>query len=103
MTHEEFNNLLETVAYHVSEVMTTPAPHKGSMGIFHGDKTVVVNIEITPSEQLEPFPGNPTKYPIDVWDQTKVDGKHTGNRCGGRNALMAAYADVILAAAKEVE
>lgn len=110
-TREQYANLQKTFAYHCTVLMTSPAPHKGAMGLGGADGNVtMVDFEITPCTWeggTEPDPET-GKHPLNDWDQvifTHTDGKrqHCGNRCGGYQQYAALMTDLLLASAKAVE
>jgi len=85
----EFNRAGHTAAYRRTEVMKQPAGTTSRYGIGAEVHEVTVRKGMLTTEDGP-----------DVWDQTTVNGEHTGNRCGGRNALAAAYAAELWAMAQ---
>jgi hypothetical protein len=89
-------DVLDTLAYHVQAMLETPAGRTHKSGLCFGDEIAMVEVAIVPVN------GSQSGL-IDVWDQCKVNGRHVGNRCGARKAMMALYAPIVALAARRNE
>ncbi len=81
--------VLSTVAYHVGELMSCTRP-KFRAGLAYSGLDVLVTVEI------EPCPSGDTR-----WDRCRVNGEHVGNRCAARETLVALYAPIVAAVARD--
>lgn len=81
-----YNQMITNFAYHVSEIMRAPAPSEFHLAL----GTKVVEVEIKPARGGLASP---------VWDQVFLNGRWTGNRCGGRDAYARLMAGVLQEAA----
>lgn len=83
---DELTRLLETFAYHVSELMSAP-PGKRTFGLAYNGHAIHARVRIgscSHDARLKE-PMYRTGADADVWDQVWIDGEWYGNRCGGRN------------------
>lgn len=97
LTMTDFDRMIRIFSHHCGCIMTDEAPTKFKCGVGFQtadgfDRVIVAEIEITRSLWAnEPSPS--------VWDQVKVNGKHCGNRCGGREEYAKLMAPILAEAA----
>ena len=101
-TMADYECMVTTFAHHCGCIMTDPAPTRFKCGIGYTtadneERVLLAEIKIVRST-MSTEGTNP-----DVWDQVQVNGKHCGNRCGGREEFAKIMAPMLAEAARTIE